>query len=182
MPNSDLTPDQELIDAVWGWDGRTGCYQGYLPAERPTFGRENYAKLLPWQEHVTLVKAIVRTGVPDITYGVIVGLSDDSQDSMLGLEEAILELHGEVMKINPDLIFNVTPYAIRPLPGTPQAVQLRSAGLLRFEDPAIIGGFWTACADTKYMSYEEVSDWQSRLASIGSAGLLDWQTITGPRQ
>ena len=26
--------------------------------------------------------------------------------------------------------------------------ELRKAGLLRFEDPAIVGGFWTACADT----------------------------------
>lgn len=180
LPDSDLRPDEELVDAVWGWDGRVGCYQGYLPAERPTFGREDYAKLLPWREHVDLVKAVVRCGIPDITYGVIVGLPEDSHDSMLGLESAIVELLDELLAINPRLVFNVTPYAIRPLPGTPQAQRIRESGLLRFEDPAIIGGFWTACADTRHMTYEEVSDWQTRLAAIGNAGLMQWQDITGP--
>lgn len=180
LPNSDLTPDIELINAVWGWDGKSGCYQGYIPAERPTFGRESYAKLLPWQEHLTMVRAIVEAGVPDITYGVIVGLPDDSHDSLLGLHTAIEELYQEVKSINPDLVFNVTPYAIRPLPGTPQSAQLRSSGLLRFEDPAIIGGFWTACADTNHLSYAEVSDWQTKLAAIGNSELMEWQSITGP--
>lgn len=180
MPKGDLTPDLEMVNAVWGWDGSSGCYQGYIPAERPTFGRENYAKLLPWQEHTEMVKAIVRSGVPDITYGVVVGLPDDSHDSFLGLEEAVTEIYHELKTINPALVFNVTPYAIRPLPGTPQSKELRRSGLLRFEDPAIIGGFWTACADTKHLSYEEVSDWQTRIASIGNSELMAWQNITGP--
>lgn len=180
LPGGDLSPDPELVRAVWGWDGKAGCYQGYLPAERPTFGREDYAKLLPWQEHLRLAEAIVETGVPDITYGVVVGLPDDSNESMAGLEEAIRGLYDRLLAINPKLIFNVTPYAIRPLPGTPQSRNLRKEGLLRFEDPAIIGGFWTACADTKHMTYEEVSDWQARLAGIGNAQLMNWQNITGP--
>lgn len=180
MPQGDLTPDEEMVNAIWGWGGEVGCYQGYLPAERPTLGREDYAKLLPWQEHCQLVEAIVRAGVPDITYGVIVGLPDDSHDSMLVLEEAIQGLYERVRTINPDIVFNVTPYAIRPIPGTPQAKSLQQMKLIKFEDPAIIGGFWTACADTHHLSYEEVSDWQTRLASIGDAGLMAWQSITGP--
>ena len=179
MPNGDLTPDEEMVNAVWGWNGAAGCYQGYIPAERPTFGRENYAKLLPWQEHRTLVKSIVRSGVPDITYGVIVGLPDDNHDSLAGLEQGVSDLYEELKTINPHLVFNVTPYAIRPLPGTPQSMELRKSGLLRFEDPAIIGGFWTACADTHHISYEEVSDWQTRIAAIGSTELMEWQNITG---
>ncbi len=182
MPKGDLTPDTEIVDAVWGWDGFAGCYQGYIPAERFTFGTESYAKLLPWQEHCNLVKAIVRTGVPDISYGLIVGLPQDSHESMLRVEQAISELYNEVKCINPDLIFNVTPYAIRPLPGTLQSYQLRKSGLLRFEDPAIIGGFWTACADTYHLSYEEVSDWQIRIASISNRELMAWQSITGPME
>ena len=180
MPNGDNAPDEELIEAIWGWDGEKGCYQGYLPAERPTFGRESYAKLLPWREHVRIVESIVRTGVPDITYGVIVGLPEDSTESMRSLEAAVIEIRDHVKTLNPDLVFTITPYAIRPLPGTPQSAELRAQGLLRFEDPAIIGGFWTACADTLHMSYEEVSDWQTRLAGLGDGGLMAWQNITGP--
>jgi len=178
MPNSDLSPDQELIEALWGWDGRVGCYQAYLPAERPTFGTADYAKLLPWKQHCELLREIVRSGIPDLTYGVIVGLPDDSEENLLRLEEAISELCQELKTINPKLIFKVTPYAIRPLPGTTQASALRTSGRLRFEDPAIIGGFWTACADTHHLTYEEVSDWQSRLAAIGDVE-AKWQGITG---
>lgn len=179
--SGDPSPDVELVDAVYGWDGEVGCYQAYLPAERPTFGYEAYSKLLPWKEHREMLRAIVRSGIPDITYGLVVGLPDDSHESMKGLEEAVRDLYEELHGINPELIFNVNPFAIRPLPGTPQARELRAAGLLRFEDPAIIGGFWTACADTKHLSYEEVSDWQSRLSAIGSSQLMDLQGITGPQ-
>ena len=127
-----------------------------------------------------MVETIVRSGVPDITYGVIVGLPEDNHDSLAGLEEAVTELRDEMKAINPDLIFTVTPYAIRPLPATPQAASIRGQKLLRFEDPAIIGGFWTACADTHHLSYEEVSDWQFRLAAVGDGGLMASQQLTGP--
>ena len=180
--NSDPTPDEELVDAVYGWDGKVGCYQAYLPAERPTFGTEAYTKLLPWNEHRAMLRAIVRSGIPDITYGLVVGLPEDSQETMKVLETSVKELYEELREINPHLIFNVNPFAIRPLPGTPQSCNLRQSGLLRFEDPAIIGGFWTACADTHHMSYEEISDWQTRLSAIGSSQLMDLQGITGPQQ
>lgn len=114
-----------------------------------------------------MLKAIVQAGVPYLNYGVIIGLPEDSYISLLNLEKAILELYEELITINPKLLFRLMPIAIRPLPGTPQGENLRNLGLLRFEDPAILGGFWTACADTYYLSYEEVSDWQIRLAKIG---------------
>jgi len=33
----DLTPDEELINALWGWDGKVGFYLAYVPAERAWF-------------------------------------------------------------------------------------------------------------------------------------------------
>lgn len=178
LPNSDLSPDEDLVQALWGWDGKTGCAQAYIPSERPIFGREAYAKLLPWEQHRVLLHAIVRAGVPDITYGVIVGLPDDNHESLAQLEEVVAGLCSDLKSINPRLVFRVTPFAIRPLPGTPQAASLQSSRLLRFEDPSILGGFWTACADTHHLSYEEVSDWQSRLAAIGDSDTR-WQGVTG---
>lgn len=167
FPHGDLTPDRELVEAVWGWDGQIGCYHAFIPAERPIAGNESYRKLLPWTYHCMMLKAIVEAGTPYITYAVIVGLPEDSHENLLLLEEAIVELYEKLITINPKLMFRVVPFAIRPLPGTPQGENLRKLGLLRFEDPAILGGFWTACADTHYLTYEEVSDWQLRLAKIG---------------
>jgi hypothetical protein len=45
--STDLRPDEELIQALFGWDGKVGCPLAYIPAERPVFGREAYKKLLP---------------------------------------------------------------------------------------------------------------------------------------
>ena len=167
-PDSDPTPDEELIKALWGWDGEVGCFAAYIPAERPFANRESYAKLLPWEQHRRILKAIVRAGVPTIHYGVIVGLPDDSHEGLQHLEEAVVELHQELKSINSSLSFNVRPFAIVPIPGTPQAHNLHGSDLVRFDDPAIAGNWWTPCADTYHLSYEEVSEWQARLANTGN--------------
>lgn len=167
--HTDLTPDEELIEALWGWDGKVGGFLGYIPAERPVFGRESYSKLLPWQQHCEMMRAIVRVGLPVIVYGLIVGFPDDTQESLLRLEEAVLELHQQLREINPNLEFQVASYAISPIPGTPQGENIRKSGLLRFDDPSIIGGFWTPSCDTHHLSYEDISEWQIRLTQIGKA-------------
>ena len=167
LPNGDPTPDEDLVRALWGWDGSVGCYHAFIPAERPTFGREAYAKLLPWEQHRTMLETIVGAGLPALTYGVIVGFPDDSHETLSRLESAIAELCGRLKTINPALRFVVVPYAIRPITGTPLEAKIRGQGLIRFEDPAIVGGFWTACADTLHINYEKVSDWQERLMAIG---------------
>ncbi|MBA4320930.1 MAG: radical SAM protein [Flavobacterium sp.] len=176
-PNSDLTPDEQLINALWGWNGKVGCYHAYIPAERPTKPK-SYKKLIPWQQHCQLIESIVRSGVPDLTYGVIIGLPDDDSNGLCYLEEAIISLKDKLMTINPELKFRITPYAIRPLPSTPQEQLLKKNGLIRFEDPIILGGFWTACADTYYMSYEEISKWQIRLIRLGYMEDY-WQGLSG---
>ncbi|NER37941.1 MAG: radical SAM protein [Oscillatoria sp. SIO1A7] len=167
--NADLTPDEELIDALFHWDGRRGTLAGYVPAERPIFGREAYAKLLPWQQHKRIVRRIVETGVPLISYGVIVGMADDDDYSLSQLEEALWEIYYEVKAINPSIIFQISPFSISPILGTLQGEAIRKGGLLRFDDPTIWGGFWTACSDTKHLTYEQVSDWQFRLSQVGDS-------------
>ena len=166
---TDLTPDEEIVEALWGWDGKVGGFLGYIPAERPVFGRESYSKLLPWQQHCTMMKTIVHAGLPVIVYGLIIGFPDDNSDSLLRLEEAVMKLHQELREINPNLEFQVAAYAISPIPGTPQGENIRKSGLLRFDDPSIIGGFWTPSCDTHHLSYEEISQWQFRLSKIGKA-------------
>ncbi len=166
----DLSPDVELIRALWGWDGDVGCYHAFIPAERPLQGRENYAKLLPWREHCDMLKEIVRAGVPTLTYGCIIGFEDDDERSLSLLEEGVSSLYEELRAINPDLFFQIAPFSLSPIPGTPQGVRFRETGLLRFEDPEIFGGIWVPCADTRHLSYEQISEWQKRLLKIGDGG------------
>lgn len=166
--STDLRPDEELMEALFGWDGTVGCPLAYIPAERPIVGREAYKKLLPWQEHCELMKAVVRTGVPVIAYGIIIGLPDDDHDALAHLEEAILELVDELVEINPNLEFQNSCYSIIPLPGTPQAYNLRKEGLLQFED-SCLWGMWTTTSNTYHLTYDQVSDWQIRLSNIRRA-------------
>ncbi|NET46691.1 radical SAM protein [Okeania sp. SIO2B3] len=165
--HSDLTPDEELVEALWGWDGKVGSFLAYVPAERPVVGKQPYAKILPWQQHCNMLRSIVRAGLPVLVYGVIVGLAQDSHEELLYLEESIMELRQDLKSINPDLDFQVASYSISPIPGTPQWDYLTKSGLLRIEDPSVVGEFWAASCDTHHLTYEEVSDWQVRLAEIG---------------
>jgi len=171
--NADLTPDDELIASLMGWDGNKGCYYAYLPAERPIFGQENYKKLLPWQEHRDIMKAIVRTGVAYIRYGIIIGFADDSHDTLSRLEESIWGLYEELALVNPDVKFQVAAFSLSPIPGTAQSEYVRKSGLLRFNDPSIFGGLWTTSVESKHLSYLEIFDWQKRLTKIGRSCYID---------
>lgn len=175
---TDFTPDEEIIQALWGWDGKVGCHFAYLPAERPVVGREDYAKLLPWKQHCEIMKAIARTGIPYVRYGVIIGFPDDSDETILHLEEAISELYEELTAINPSLGFQVAPFSISPIPGTPQAEKIRNSGLIRIDDPSMFGSVWTPVVDTHHLSYGEVADWQMRLTKIGSRYIQDGSSRT----
>jgi hypothetical protein len=131
-------------------------------------GRENYKKLIPWKEHCEMIKAIVSEGVPHVRYGVIIGLADDDEESLLHLEEALSGLYEEVMAINPCVCFQITPFGIVPIPGTPQTKSIIESGLLHFDDPSLQGGFDTPTVDTRYLSYKEIADWMIRLSNIGA--------------
>lgn len=170
----DTTPDEELVSALWGWDGQVGCAHAYIPAERPLMGPQAYPKLLEWEHHKRMLRAIVRQGVPRISYGVIIGLPEDSNESMQALLEQLLALRDELKTINPALIFWLVPFCIRPIPGTPRAKILREAGLIRYTDPALSGGYWTATCDTRFMDYEEVSGWQEKLLCAVSGDEPAW--------
>ncbi|MCP4346397.1 MAG: radical SAM protein [Desulfobacterales bacterium] len=175
--NNDLRFDNELIDAIFKWDGKTGTYFTYIAGERPVVGRENYQKLLPWQEHLKMMRTIVQTGTPFIGYGVIIGFPDESHDTLSSLEDALHELHHELMSINSSLKLMIFPFALCPIPGTVQGVNIEKLGLIRFDDPFLAGGLWTPTLDTQHLSYEEISDWQMRLFQINSDSELRVQHV-----
>ena len=168
-----LLPDEELISSLMGWDGNVGCYFAYLPAERPVVGQENYKKLLPWREHCEIVKAIVRTGTAYIRYGLVIGFSDDSHETLSRLEDAVWGLYEELAAINPSVNFQVPPFSLSPIPGSRQSDQVRQSGRLRFDDPNIFGSIWMTSVDTHHLTYREVFEWQKRLTRIGRSRYME---------
>ncbi|MGN7611419.1 radical SAM protein [Magnetococcales bacterium HHB-1] len=163
-----LKPDQELVEALCGWDGEVGCSYLYVAGERPLFGRDGYDKLLPWQAHCAMMRAIVRSGIPYIGYGVIIGFEDDCHESLSHLEKHLIILRDQLLDINPDLHFSLEPYALIIIPGTPQDRLIREKGLLQFDDPTLYGGFWTPSINTHKLSYRHISEWQQRLVTIST--------------
>nr|VFK61392.1 MAG: Radical SAM superfamily enzyme YgiQ, UPF0313 family [Candidatus Kentron sp. UNK]VFK69132.1 MAG: Radical SAM superfamily enzyme YgiQ, UPF0313 family [Candidatus Kentron sp. UNK] len=171
---ADLRPDEELISAVFDWTGEGGSYFAYLPGERPMLGQDNCRKLLPWQEHCEIMRAIARTSLPHIRYGIIIGFEDDSDESLSRLEEALWMLYEDLMEVNPNLKFQVNAQSLSPIPGTPQSDLVRRAGLLRIDEPALYGNIWTPTIDTRYLRYDQIADWQVRLLKIGSEQFMDY--------
>ena len=86
-----------------------------------------------------MMQAIARASVPHIQYGVIIGFEDDSEDSLLRLEEAMFALYENLMSINQALKFQIVALALCPIPGTPQSDHIRQTGLLHIDDPSLYG-------------------------------------------
>jgi hypothetical protein len=99
---------------------------------------------------------------------VVIGLPDDSNETMLFLEEALAELYQDLKRINPLLELWIEPSVICPIPGTPQSQTITQSGLLRFEDPVIRGSFELGSADTHHLSYVEVYQWRNRLRNVAN--------------
>lgn len=160
LKNGDETPDEELVRAIWGWNGKIGCAYSYLPAERPLEGPAAFAKLLPYENHKRMIKEIVKAAVPTVTYGVIIGYPRDSSQKIKNLFEVMRDLKDELTGLNPNLEIAIPARSLMPLPGTPLTEKLKSGPYLRFNDPSLVGNRFTSVVDTDYMTYEEISEWQ----------------------
>ncbi len=120
------------------------------------------------------MRTIARTSIPHIRYGVIIGFEDDSEDSLLRLEEALLALYDDLMSVNPALKCQVNALSLSPIPGTPQSDHVRQTGLLHLDEPTLYGSIWTPTVDTRYLSYDQIADWQMRLMRIGGEQYMDY--------
>lgn len=102
-----------------------------------------------------------------ISYGVIIGLLDDDEEVLLRFEEVLWEVYYEVKVINLLIIFQVSFFVIFLILGILQGEIICKFGLLWFEDLVFFVGFWIVSVDMKYLSYEEVFDWQFCLVWVG---------------
>lgn len=135
--------------------------------------QEEYGKV-SWR-NTKLAKICIGERITDnIRYGVIIGFEDDSEDSLLRLEEALFELYEDLKNVSPCLKFQINALTLSPIPGTPQSNQVRQSELLHFDEPSLYGSIWTPTIDTRYLSYEQVADWQMRLMRIGSEQYMDY--------
>lgn len=153
--------DGELVNALYG--PKT---QGYIPGERPVLGgtkESGLPKLLPPEDHMRALEAIAATDIKALTYGVILGFEDDSQQYIEANIAYLKELKRRLKRINPDLKIIFTPFTNKPIPSTENARNLEKKGLVMYHQPEIQGGFYTAAIRTNHMSVLEISEAMQRI-------------------
>ncbi len=156
---SDLTPDVELVQAVYGEQ----CIQAFIPLERPLEGTERYQKLMHWRGVVEMCKAIVRSGAPDLLFGVIIGLREDSHESLSRLDEALAELKRTLQKENPEVRLSINPTVLIPFPGIPLTDAYKRSGLMPDDPHSSLVTKFTPTMRTDHLSINELVSWQRKL-------------------
>ncbi len=155
----DFTPNRELIHALYGPE----CINAFIPLERPVDGTKQYSKLMEWNNVKEVCKVIVESGAPDLLFGVIIGLCEDSHETLSRLDDALYELREILTAINPLALISFNPTNIILFPGIPLTQEYMDLGYIPPKtDPALITKN-TPITGTDYLSVEELSAWQHRL-------------------
>lgn len=117
--------DTELIDALF-WneseEGKLrGCFRSYIPLEKLTDeGVARYRKLKSYDVEKRIIERIVETHVPQLNFGLLVGMPDESPQSLqvtLQRSEEIRDLVESVSEGKTQTYF--LPFLFIPIPGTP---------------------------------------------------------------
>lgn len=114
--------DMELIEKMFyhGIKGgkHVGCYRLYTPLESLHLEPNKvHRKLKPYDQELEIIEAIASTGIPMMTFGIIIGRPDDDEESLKLTEERCLEIKRLVEAKGVDAYFS--PYLDVLLPGTP---------------------------------------------------------------
>ncbi len=113
--------DSELIGKLFYHeikDGKySGCYRLYTPLESlHQEPNKVYRKLRPYDQELEIVEAIASTGIPMMTFGIIIGRPDEDEESLKLTEDRCLEIKRLVEAKGVDAYFS--PYLDVLLPGT----------------------------------------------------------------
>ncbi len=120
MNNSHI--DHELIESLFYNDIKenkwVGAYRIYVPLESLHQEPDKvYRKLRPYDQELEIIEAIADTGIPMMTFGIIMGVPDDNAENLKLTEERCMEIKEIVEKKGVQTYF--TPFLNILLPGTP---------------------------------------------------------------
>jgi hypothetical protein len=183
--------DLELISAMFRrgtHDGNfIGCYRATLPLECLTDeGEKLFRKLKPYSVEQSIIRAIISTGVPALSFNVIIGRPEDDERALATTYQRCLEISdlGESSAQSPIIYYNV--YVLSLLPGTVDYRRYRS--MLAFDlnkDPEVVT-FYLGSLNTPHFSPFEITQARGTMASLlNNAALVRQQDetnfITSPR-
>ncbi len=81
---NDGSIDKELIQTLYYNNYPVGCFRAFVPLESVRHDGEEplYKKLKPWDLEKEILREIVRTGVPVLTIGLIIGIPSETKESL----------------------------------------------------------------------------------------------------
>ena len=100
--------DDELVETLFHYDGKVGCYRVYVPLERVDSEELPYRKLKPFDIEKAILMSIVKQGVPTLNLGVIIGNPEETAESLNRTEDHMIRLRQEIMDYSNG---NTFPYA-----------------------------------------------------------------------
>jgi len=159
MSNSHI--DEELIEKMFYHDIKegkwVGAYRLYTPLESlHQEPQKVYRKLRPYDQELEIIKAIASTGIPMMTFGIILGRPDnDNKESLKLTEERCLEVKEMVEEMGTQTYF--TPFLDILLPGTPDYRKYKNLLKYDMEQYPELFQFHTATIKTKEFIPEELT-------------------------
>ena len=125
MLEEDGNIDTELIDALFKGeyqDGRfNGCFRSYIPLEKLTDeGMAGYKKLKGFDTEKRVIEEIARTQVPQLNFGLLLGMPDESPQSLQVTHQRAEEIKQLVSRASNDRSESYfLSFLFIPIPGTP---------------------------------------------------------------
>lgn len=152
--------DHELIDKMFYHDVRDGqylgCYRLYTPLESLHQEPDKvHKKLRPYDQELGILEAIAATQIPMMTFGIIIGRPDDTDETLKLTEKRCLEIKRLVEARGVDAYF--TPYLNTLFPGTADYEKYRTLLKYDIENFPELYHFHTAGMQTENFAPERLT-------------------------
>ncbi len=150
--------DEELIEALFGYDDSTGCYRSYIPLER--IDLHIYRKIKPFEIQKKILSLIVNQKVPLLNLGIIMGNPYETQGSLDTNEKRMNELMDMISEHSYGKTQTYANIFLHiPIPGTKDYKKFHKEGRLEYDinkDPELFN-FYTSVVNGNHYSYHDLT-------------------------
>lgn len=169
--------DEELIEAMFGYDGKAGCYRSYIPLERIDVADLPYRKLKAFDVQKHILLSIARKGTALLNLGVIIGNPEESATSLSRTETKMIELKNDILDCSAGRTFAFANIFLHiPICGTNDYRRFHREGRLAYDidiHPELYN-FYTSIIRGENFSYTDLTEIRRDMASrINGHSLMD---------
>jgi len=159
--------DVELIEALFGFDGSSGCFRSYIPLERIDTNSLPYRKLKMFDVQKQILCGIARQRVPIMNLGVIVGNPGETPASLAVTEQRMADLKDAIGQASGGATFPFANIFLHiPICGTNDYRRFHRENRLVFdinEHPELFN-FYTSVLRGDHIAFDALTDLRIEMA------------------